>query len=71
LRESYREGDKIKNRMLANLACGKVEALRCVLREDAVAPTSQDGLTRRAACHTRPGRDEYQVGIGNRFREWS
>jgi hypothetical protein len=48
LRESYREGDKIKKRTLANLSAwpaAKVEALRRVLREDAVAPTSQDGLT--------------------------
>ena len=48
LRESYREGNKIKKRTLANLSAwpaDKVEALRRVLREDAVAPTSQDGLT--------------------------
>jgi hypothetical protein len=48
LRESYREGNKIKKRTLANLSAwpaAKIEALRCVLREDAVAPTSQDGLT--------------------------
>ena len=48
LRESYREGDKIKKRTLANLSAwsdAKIEALRCVLREDAVAPTSRDGLT--------------------------
>ena len=40
LRESYREGNKIKKRTLANLSAwpaAKVEALRCVLREDAVA----------------------------------
>jgi len=48
LRESYREGDKIKKRTLANLSAwpaAKIEALRCVLREDVVAPTSRDGLT--------------------------
>jgi hypothetical protein len=48
LRESYREGNKIKKRTLANLSAwpaAKIEALRRVLREDAVAPTSQDGLT--------------------------
>jgi hypothetical protein len=41
LRESYREGNKIKKRTLANLSAwpaAKIEALRCVLREDAVAP---------------------------------
>src|SRR5215470_13155771 len=48
LRESYRDGNKIKKRTLANLSAwpaAKIEALRCVLREDAVAPTSRDGLT--------------------------
>src|SRR5215831_8879935 len=48
LRESYRDGNKIKKRTLANLSAwpaAKIEALRCVLREDAVAPASRDGLT--------------------------
>src|SRR6202035_5842469 len=48
LRESYREGDKIKKRTLANLsdwpAC-KIEALRLVLRDEAVAPTDRHALT--------------------------
>src|SRR6516164_4399470 len=48
LRESYREGDKIKKRTLANLSdwpAGKIEALRRVLRGEAVAPTDQQALT--------------------------
>ena len=48
LRESYREGDKIKKRTLANLSdwpAGKIEALRRVLRGEAVAPTDQRSLT--------------------------
>jgi len=43
LRESYRDGDKIKKRTLANLSDwpeAKVEALRRVLRDEAVAPSS-------------------------------
>ena len=41
LRESYRDGDKIKKRTLANLGDwpeAKIEALRRVLRDEAVAP---------------------------------
>jgi len=48
LRESYREGAKIKKRTLANLSdwpAAKIEALRCVLRNQAVASATQDGLT--------------------------
>jgi hypothetical protein len=48
LRESYREGTKIKKRTLANLSdwpAAKIEAMRRVLRGDAVAPTNQNGLT--------------------------
>lgn len=47
LRESYRDGDKIKKRTLANLSDwpeGRVEALRRVLRDEAVAPSSPDAL---------------------------
>ena len=47
LRESYRDGDKIRKRTLANLsdwALAKVEALRCVLRGDAVAPVGREAL---------------------------
>ena len=48
LRESYREAGKIKKRTLANLSdwpAGKIEALRRVLRGEAVAPTDQQALT--------------------------
>ncbi len=48
LRESYRDGDKIKKRTLANLSdwpAVKIEALRRVLRDEAVAPTDQQALS--------------------------
>jgi hypothetical protein len=48
LRESYRDGDKFKKRTLANLSewpATKIEALRRVLRDEAVAPTDQQALT--------------------------
>ena len=48
LRESYRDGDKFKKRTLANLSdwpVAKIEALRCVLRNEAVVPTDQEALT--------------------------
>jgi hypothetical protein len=48
LRESYREGAKIKKRTLANLSdwpVAKIEALRCVLRNQAMASAIEDGLT--------------------------
>jgi transposase len=47
LRESVREGDKIKKRTLANLSdwpAEKIEALRRVLRDESVAPNSPDAL---------------------------
>jgi hypothetical protein len=48
LRESYREGDKFKKRTLANLSnwpAAKIEALRRVLRDEAVVATDQQALT--------------------------
>jgi hypothetical protein len=48
LRESYREGDKIRKRTLANLSgwsAAKIEALRRVLREETLVPTDQAGLS--------------------------
>src|SRR3974377_1907347 len=48
LRESYRDGDKIKKRTLANLSdwpAARIEAVRLVLREQAVSPTQQKALT--------------------------
>jgi hypothetical protein len=44
LRESYRDGDKIKKRTLANLSdwpAARIDALRLVLRDQVVAPTEQ------------------------------
>ena len=52
LRESYRDGDKFKKRTLANLSdwpAAKIEALRRVLHDEAVAPTDQQALTLLAA----------------------
>jgi transposase len=46
--ESYREGDKIKKRTLANLSdwpAAKIEALRRVLRDEAVAPPDHQALS--------------------------
>ena len=48
LRESYRDGNKFRRRTLANLSHwppARIEALRCVLRDEAVAPAEQDALT--------------------------
>jgi hypothetical protein len=48
LRESYRDGTKIKKRTLANLSdwpATKIEALRRVLRDEAVAPTDGQALS--------------------------
>jgi transposase len=48
LRESYRDGNKIRKRTLANLSDwlpAKVEALRRVLRGDAVVPAERDALS--------------------------
>jgi transposase len=48
LRESYRDGDKIKKRTLANLSnwpAAKIEALRRVLRGDAGAASDPQALT--------------------------
>src|SRR5258708_18989645 len=59
LRESYRDGDKIRKRTLANLSDwppAKVEALRCVLRGDAVAPVGRGALWReRSLRHGHVG----------------
>src|ERR1700719_2335444 len=48
LRESYRDGDKIRKRTLADLSdwpAPKIEALRRVLRGDAVAPVGREALS--------------------------
>jgi len=47
LRESYRQGDKFKRRTLTNLSdwpAAKIEALRRVLRDEAVVPADQQAL---------------------------
>jgi transposase len=47
LRESYRDGDKIKKRTLANLSdwpAPKIDALRRVLRDEALAPSNAEAL---------------------------
>src|SRR5260370_2550352 len=47
-RESYRDGDKTRKRPLANLSDwpgAKIEALRRVLRGDAVAPVGREALS--------------------------
>ncbi len=48
LRESFRDGDKIKKRTLANLSDwsdAKIEAFRRLLREEPVATTDREGLS--------------------------
>jgi hypothetical protein len=48
LRESYRDGDRIRKRTLANLSnwpAARIEALRRVLRDEAVAPTDHQSLS--------------------------
>ena len=58
LRESYRDGNKFKRRTLANLShwpAAKIETLRRVPRDEAVAPTEQDALTLlRSLPHGHP-----------------
>ena len=56
LRESYRDGDKIRKRTLANLSdwpASKIEALRCVLRGDAVAPVGREALSMQRSLAPR------------------
>jgi hypothetical protein len=54
LRESYREGDKVKNRTLKNLSdwpADRIELLRAVLRGDALAPAGKGLEIVRALPH--------------------
>lgn len=55
LRESYREGDKVKSRTLANLSAWpreKVETLRAALRGDKLVPAGEGGFEiRRSLPH--------------------
>ena len=54
LRESYRDGDKVKNRTIANLSkwpVEKVEALRAVLRGDRLVPAGEGLEIMRSIPH--------------------
>ena len=54
LRESYRDGDKVKNRTIANLSKwpeDKIAALRAVLRGDKLAPAGEGLEIVRASPH--------------------
>ena len=54
LRESYREGGKVKKRTLANLSdlpADQIEAIRAVLRGDALAPAGQAFQIARSQAH--------------------
>jgi Transposase DDE domain len=54
LRESYRDGDKVKKRTLANLShwpAAKIEALRRVLRDEAVSAPDGGLVMRRSLPH--------------------
>jgi hypothetical protein len=54
LRESYREGGKVKKRTLANLSdlpMEQIEAIRAVLRGDALAPAGQAFQIARSQAH--------------------
>jgi transposase len=54
LRESYREGGKVKKRTLANLSSlpiDQIEAMRAVLRGDALAPAGQAFEIARSQAH--------------------
>jgi hypothetical protein len=54
LRESYREGGKVKKRTLANLSdlpMDQIEAIRAVLRGDALAPAGQAFQIVRSQAH--------------------
>jgi hypothetical protein len=54
LRESYRDGDKVKNRTLANLsdwAPERIETLRAALRGDKLVPAGEGMEIVRALPH--------------------
>lgn len=54
LRESYRDGDKVKNRTLKNLSdwpAERVELLRAVLRDDPLVPAGEGLEIQRALPH--------------------
>jgi hypothetical protein len=85
LRESYREGDKIRKRTLANLSdwpASKIEALRGVLRGEAVAPVGREALSmqrsfltgtwrrRLGACASSGSIGCCRRGAGSQSRKW-
>jgi len=70
LRESYRDGDKIRKRTLANLSDwpgAKIEALRRVLRGDAVAPVGREALS----IATQPASWPCRGGAGDLAQAWA
>jgi hypothetical protein len=68
LRESYRDGAKVKNRTLANLSdwpAERIETLRAALRGDKLVPAGE--VWRLCArCRTGTGRRRWgwRVGLG-------
>jgi hypothetical protein len=67
LRESFRDGDRVKNRTLANLGkwpAEKIEALRAVLRGDKLVPTGAGLEIVRALPH---GHVAAALGIARRI----
>src|ERR1700688_2962451 len=58
LRESYRDGTKVKNRTLANLSdwpAEQIETLRAALRGDKLGPAGEGLEILRVAARTRCG----------------
>jgi len=67
LRESFRDGNRVKNRTLANLGkwpAEKIEALRAVLRGDKLVPTGAGLEIVRALPH---GHVAAALGIARRI----
>ena len=69
LRESYRDGDKIRKRTLANLSswpAAKIEALRRVLRNE--APTAMDPQRLRVVRSLPHGHIALALGLLRKLR---
>ena len=67
LRESFRDGDKIRKRTLANLSqwpAAKIEALRRVLRDEA-PPLPDRALRMLRTCRTGTWRRRWAPGAGS------
>src|SRR5579864_5284456 len=61
LRESYRDGDRVKNRTLANLSDwepDRIETLRAALRGDKLVPAGE-GMEIVRACRTDMSRQRW------------